>query len=343
MRYLLLLIFLLIACRGGEERGEQIIYIGWEPGEVGQLLLLDAVTGASEALTAVPGGVVDFAVSAGGQIAFAAARDDQRSSDLWLAGAGEPAAMLLDCDGSFCRGPVWEPGGERLIFERWMARDARESARLWWLELSTGATRPLIDDPTAAGRLARFSADGRWLSFLDPVSQAMRIIELATGRLIVIPSQAGEPAAWHPARPLVLIPSVEFVAERGARQLLLLDVAAGGQPVNLTDNGSVDDSAPAWSPDGNSIAVARGVARTAVGRQLYVVRAGGGEARALTSDPGGQHIRPRWSPDGTRLLYQRFPIPDDGLPELWLIDVTTGEMQLLAKPGLAPEWLPAGE
>ncbi len=64
--------------------------------------------------------------------------------------------------------------------------------------------------------------------------------------------------------------------------------------------GKVSDRAPAWSPDGSSIAFVsdRGGDRS----QVFLIRADGGEARQLTRLERGA-TDPVWSPDGRRLLF----------------------------------------
>lgn len=63
--------------------------------------------------------------------------------------------------------------------------------------------------------------------------------------------------------------------------------------------GAVRDRAPAWSPDGSSIAFVSD--RTGERSQIYLIRADGGEARQLTRLEHGA-ARPIWSPGGRRLL-----------------------------------------
>ena len=70
-----------------------------------------------------------------------------------------------------------------------------------------------------------------------------------------------------------------------------------GEPERLT--AGTADSAPAWSPDGSSIAFLRGADGPA---QLWLLPARGGEPRSLTELPLGAG-RPVWSPDGSRIAF----------------------------------------
>ena len=70
-----------------------------------------------------------------------------------------------------------------------------------------------------------------------------------------------------------------------------------GEPERLTAGPA--DAAPAWSPDGLSVAFLRGGDGPA---QLWLLPARGGEPRSLTDLPLGAG-RPVWSPDGSRIAF----------------------------------------
>src|SRR5215210_5952881 len=67
------------------------------------------------------------------------------------------------------------------------------------------------------------------------------------------------------------------------------------------------DAAPAWSPDGRSLAFQGG---TAEQEDIYTVRADGTGLRQLTDTPEWE-ASPVWSPDGRRIAYSRSRMPDD--------------------------------
>lgn len=74
----------------------------------------------------------------------------------------------------------------------------------------------------------------------------------------------------------------------------------GGTPRRLT-TANEHEYAPAWSPDGRSIAYTTWADSTA-GGHLRVIPAAGGTSRQLTTRPG-QYLNPAWSPDGSRLAF----------------------------------------
>jgi Tol biopolymer transport system component len=101
-------------------------------------------------------------------------------------------------------------------------------------------------------------------------------------------------------------------------------LAAGGEPVNLTQSPGTRDVWPAWSPDGTQIAFASDGWPT---QGCYVVSALGGTPEFLTAGGLG---RPAWSSDGTELACIFGDI--DG-PWTDIVNLNTREVARLPLPG----------
>jgi dipeptidyl aminopeptidase/acylaminoacyl peptidase len=220
--------------------------------------------------------------------------------------------------------PRWSPDGRCLAY---LADRGAERAQLEVIGVGTdgaahGSPTRLTDVKTGISAAA-WSPDGRWLAFV------------ANGA-----DRAGEP-----------VPPTEFddrrrtVGVRGFRHKVegsgwfTVDgprphvwlVAADGRsgPRQLTD-GQFEDSEPAWSPDGTSIAFVSDRSKAFDehfgGTAIHVVDVASGRARRLTSE-GRSSSLPSWSPDGRRIAFvsSDAPLSVDGRTErLWVVDVKSG-------------------
>lgn len=349
------------AGRAGEATADPppVVYIGWDAAGRNQLYRVDGLDRAPQRLTGDEGGdVAGFAVSP----------DARRIAYAFLTDAGGSVLRLLDlrsgesddllaCADAECGEPVWLPDGRRLLYER------REKAgttpgqpHLWWLDVQTGRTIPLLEGDRLPTSGARFSPDGAWLSYVSPRDGGVILYNLSDGRQHLLPAAAGRPAAWSPdGRSLIVadlsanVQELEIGGQSGDAvhqetahtYLYRVDLANLDSRTRLSPQSPVDDSAPTWSPDGEMIAFGRTLPETAAARQLWLMGEDGSDARALTGDSALQHGPPAWSLDGRFLLFQRFEADaPDARPGIWLLEATNGSPIRLVENGFLPAWLP---
>ena len=115
------------------------------------------------------------------------------------------------------------------------------------------------------------------------------------------------------------------------------DVSTGRRRLLANFRGS--NSAPAWSPDGRSLAVT--LSRDG-GSQLYLISAGGGEPRRLTQSQSID-TEPVFSPDG-RSIY--FVSDRGGAPQIYRMPAGGGEPQRITFNGgynVSPSISPDGK
>jgi Tol biopolymer transport system component len=322
----------------------RLIYLGWQEPGSNQLYATTLDGRERQRLTPPELDVLDYAVSAdGGRVAFSAMREDG-GTDLWLVdAAGQNAKLLLACPDGACNRPVWSPDGQRLLYERRniLAPGSPPGApRLWWQNINSGQTTAVFSDSQWLGLLAAFSPDGRWISYVSPQSQNVQLYNLETGESRATPSQTGEPAAWDPSGSRLVVTDIVFQEDGYGAYIFSLDPVTGLR-MNLSGDEFISDSLPAWSPDGQSIAFIRKPTTATSGRQLWMMAADGQRSVALTDLPEAYHGQPVWSPDGYFLVYQRYLVAQPGAdPEIWLLDLSTGEARQVVGPGIQPGWLP---
>lgn len=368
-RLFILIIFLVAAMAGCRQTdpAPAVLFLHPAPNGTHQIYLQPANAAAPRQLTGVddPAApeVFDFAPAPDGErIAYAVLEDSGDTTIRIIDSDGGGDGQLFPCPQAECSGITWSPDGRRLIYERRpRVSGLLDSPRLYWLDADTGETLPLIDGNETPGYGARFSPDGRWLSYVSIADDGVVLFNLDDGRQRLLSSRVGSPAAWSPDSAAVVYgdlvvqghataPEVgegdgvgELPVQESSNVFLFRSLVADDSPRQLlSPDAAVADSAPAFSPDGAWIAFGRTPANTAAGRQLWLMRPDGREARALTSDPAVTHGPPSWSPDRRSLLFQRYD-PASGTTSVWNIDVATGEEMLVAENGYLPVWVPVSK
>ncbi len=112
-----------------------------------------------------------------------------------------------------------------------------------------------------------------------------------------------------------------------------------GQSIDLSDETTLGDFSPTWSPDGGAIAFSR-VGTDGPGGQIWTMSNAGEDQQQLTDDPAIRHAALSWSPDGGSLLFQQTLLQQAAAAEVWERDLATGTMQRVAESGAWPTWTP---
>jgi dipeptidyl aminopeptidase/acylaminoacyl peptidase len=213
--------------------------------------------------------------------------------------------------------------------------DERKTA-VWMVDVEGKLDRRLTE-PAESASNPKFSPDGRYLSFLatraGDAKPQIYLLDRGGGEPSAVTAVAGEIAdyAWSPdsnrlvismsspspaaakTPPPIVIDRLRFKEDRTGyltaadrKQLYLLELATR-QLAPLTTDPRVDDTLPAWSPDGKTIAFfsTRGSDPDRTGKlDLYLLEV----SAPATQQRLAEFFAPNkpalaWIPDGTRLIY----------------------------------------
>ncbi|MBN1665859.1 MAG: PD40 domain-containing protein, partial [Anaerolineales bacterium] len=178
--------------------------------------------------------------------------------------------------------------------------------------------------------------------------QAFIIADMQTGQQFRFPNQTGEPGSWHPHGQPFIAPEILFASVPNAQALASSHLISFNwqteKTQDLTPGEDLEDTAPAFSPDGDYLAFTRkflDVLRWTPGRQIWINHLPSGESQQMTDEPEYNHFDLAWSPAGDQLAYVRFnqTTPTEP-PEIWLMDPLTGRAIQIVIGGFSPQWIP---
>ena len=299
------------------------------------------------AVTATGGRVFDFALSPDGEQIVLSVVNTEGGIDLWLqpgGGMGETGRMLVNCGFDRCSAPAWSPTSAQLAYsreEQGLSPNAPHGPpRVWLANPDTGATSALFQDSQVLGYGPTWSPDGQRLAFFDGSVNGIRVLDLPTGATYVLPTFTGLVGAFAPDSATLLFTDLTIQNNETRSHLYAADLRTGAVNERSGPPGS-DYGPPAWSPDGQWIAIGVRAESGGPGRQLWLMRPDGSEAHALLQDPAYTYGRYQWDPYSQRLAVQRLPL---GTPfpksEVVVVDIAGASEQLIAVDATLPTWWP---
>ncbi len=340
----------------------RIAYLSWDENGRVQLYTTTLSPNKPEQLTHAEGDIHSYAIAPDGTQLVYAVRFENGRSELRLLNLAQrlistSPKRLLTCENALCSLPVWAPDGRRLIYEKRELLDDGELGLpvLWWLDVNTGETITVLADADPPNQAAAISPDGQWLSYASSADEGVTVYGLENGRFFHISSQLNTPAAWNADSTQLISTDYNTTILHGdtgtdhlghthdAAQSIHLFVTElfSEERRQLTEGVNVDDSIPAWSPDGQWIAFGRKPIFTNTGRQLWLIRADGSKAVSLTNDLTLHHGSVSWSKDATFLLFQQFNTTTPDIPpSIHTINITTKVQQQIVPIGFQPTWIP---
>jgi TolB protein len=242
---------------------------------------------------------------------------------------GANVRMLTD-GGDLVVTPRFSPSRQELVY----ATLSEGDWHVYLLNLETGQQERIGNFPNMAFS-PRFSPDGQQvvLSLQQGGNANIYKMDLRTKqmtRLTDSPSIDTAPSFAPGGGQIV------FESDRGGEQQLYV-MGAGGGPAQRISFGTGKYGTPVWSPRGDFIAFTKQDGGTF---KIGVMRPDGSGERILTE--GFHNEGPTWSPNGRVLMFFRDTAGANGGPQLWSVDITGYNEQIVPTPSFAsdPAWSP---
>ena len=316
--------------------------------------------------------ISSFDINADGSSLVYSAANTQGGSDLWLMDLStRQPALLLDCGLQSCTNAAFSPSGTQLAYQI-------DFEEIWLLDLASGE-REQISPEGQLSREGQWSADGR-LSYYVVPAERYELLFPGNSEVDSYANQTGERISWEvggasfvaaeqistslelpsiaeakatagsatPQSTAEAVPTVSAAAGSSLPDRLvshLLQYSSDGvEPLFDVGENLVEDTSPAFSPDGRWLAFTRKYLdeeRWTPGRQLWLYEMESGLALAF-SDSANFHIStPVWSADSTQIAFVRSNrIALNEALELWVIQVNGSGASLLVVDAFAPQWIP---
>jgi len=311
-----------------------------------RLWTVESDTGKTNPLTDKSFRIFDFDTSRDGEFVIFSAFNGQQGMDLWRVDRdGSDIVLLLECGSDRCSVPAISPDRRSVAYVR-EAADPNPSVqfgapRIWLLNIESKEDAPLYEDQQVLGYKPVWSPDGTHLSSFDGLADEIRLLNLATGEQLTIPSQKGNLVTWSVDGSNFVYTDIE-TNESGPRTQI--------RSANLVTNetttifGEKDDrdyyyNSLAWSPVENALVIGLRFEEDSSAEALWLMDPARHDGQVIASQPDYVYNSPYWDPWGKALVFQQFNLRGAYEPEIGLWKPEMEAPQVLAN-GMMAHWLP---
>ncbi|MBZ5541649.1 MAG: S9 family peptidase [Acidobacteriia bacterium] len=238
-------------------------------------------------------------------------KDDKNEERIWMVPAAGGAPVALTAEGVSSSHPRWSPDGNYLAF---LSARSGGKQQVWLLNRLGGEAQRLTDTPQDVNDFAWSPDSRRLVLVLRDASPEELEAAKEVDRFAVTPDKDKDakkepktPRPWVIDRLQFKRDTVGYL-DRRRTHLYLCDLAS--KSLTQVTSGDYDDSDPAWSPDGRSLAFTsnRSVPDPDhnYNTDIWVVAADntdkGAHLTQVSTNPG-EDRSPAWSPDGKSIAF----------------------------------------
>jgi Tol biopolymer transport system component len=304
------------------------------------IVVLGAIPAALLMTTAPPTSAV--VPGRNGKIAFTSYRDGNK--EIYVMNADGSHQVNLTKNGADDVDPAWSPDGTKIAFAS--DRHVHGQFQIHVMSASgTGVKRLTNVNAGIGDTTPTWSPDGSRIAFRGPsdVEFGHQLYDIfimnadgsALARLTLIASGTDYEPDWSPAGTTIALSSSHAATQVNKGKEIFLVSVVGSSYSRITNEPS-NETQPAWSPNGKSLAFTSDISGHG---NLYRVSSAGNEPWTRLTNHSSFDEMGAWSPDGKQIVFTSDRSGGDR--EIWTLDVATKAARRLTKsPGADydPSW-----
>lgn len=356
----------------GMEGDKRLLVLRQEPSPttgapIANIWLVHADGTGLRRITNEPAGVIDYTVAPDGTEMAYTAPDGLAATVIWRIGIDATNRVRLTsvADPAAYSNPTWSPVGNRILYVRrdlppqssasftnspQPTKDEDDITPAIWMMTPEGSSPRRIYGGIdgEAGEAPVWSPDGTHAAFQESFPQLYRhaivITDLATPPIKVPTGFVGR-ISWSPDNQSLAFDEI-FTAGKGSRQIVMIRADGSGRMTFFAAGEDRTDSAPTWSPDGQSLVFVRrdasalpAGALTPISDIWRATRDGSNPHRVVGGDRRTSDDL-SWSPDGKLIAAIRYPVSNPSERGIWVVNADGTHAHVLIMGATGATWLP---
>lgn len=262
-------------------------------------------------LTQTDGEIVDFTVSPDGEQILFSKSNQSSGSDLWVMNRdGQAQTMILDCGVDRCSSPDWNSLRDEIVFTIEKSSDETsfmdgELPKPYILNLITGTTTPLLNDPKKAAYDPIWSSRGQWITFWEGMDGGIVTLHSSSKEIGFTDPSNEDTGCWSPEERYFFYSDVKEEGLPIVSIIYQVDILTGLRDY-YTSSALFDLGYnyyyPACHPQGQGLLAVVQVDPKIPQRELWWVLPDG-SYKAVYDDLSQIVTQFSWSPDGSSVLF----------------------------------------